>query len=119
MRYENLSDPQNDDGRERRALENAEYSIRRNKESDSIETDENNIQPRNQEELRISIVCAMTRDAGEELKKESRSIRQNNESDSMEINESDLQSWKQPRLRILTVRGMTMGAREELENAED
>jgi hypothetical protein len=90
----------------REELENASDSILRNNESDSIETDERDLQPRKQEEPIISTVHGMTIDAREELENASDSILRNNESDSIETDERDLQPRKQEEPRISTVRGM-------------
>jgi hypothetical protein len=77
------------DGREER--ENAEESILRNNDPDSIEIDERDSQPRKQEEPIISTFRGMTIDGREELQNAEDSILRNHQSDSMKTDERDLQ----------------------------
>jgi hypothetical protein len=75
----------------REEKENAEGSILRNNEPDSIKTYERHPQNLKHKEPIISTVRGMTIDGREELKNASCSILRNNESDSIEIDESELQ----------------------------
>jgi hypothetical protein len=77
------------DGREE--LKNAEDSILRNNEPDSIKTDERDLQPWKQEEPIISTVRGMTMDGREKLENAHGSILRNNEPDSIKTDERDLQ----------------------------
>jgi hypothetical protein len=61
-------------------LENAEDSILRNNEPDSIKTDERDLQELKQEKPIISTVCGMTMEAREESRNAEDSILRNNES---------------------------------------
>jgi hypothetical protein len=69
--------------------ENAEDSILRNNEHDSIETDERELQLWKQEEPRISTFRGMTIDGREELENAEDSILRNNEHDSIKTDERD------------------------------
>jgi hypothetical protein len=87
-------------------LQNAEDSILRNNESDSIETDERELQQLKQEEPIISTVRGLTMEAREEKENASDSILRNNEPDFIETDERELQQQKQEEPIISTVRGM-------------
>jgi hypothetical protein len=63
--------------------ENASDSICRNNESDSIETDERDLQELKQEELIISTARGMMIDGREELENAEDSILRNNDPDSI------------------------------------
>jgi hypothetical protein len=74
--------------------ENAFNPIHPNNELNSIEIDENDLQPLKQEESRISTVRGMTMKERDEREDVPVSIRRKNQSDSIETDESDSQPLK-------------------------
>jgi hypothetical protein len=97
--------------------ENAEDSIRFNRELDSNEIDESDLQLEKHDDPRISTLLGISMDSSDENENASDSIRFNRELDSNEIDESDSQRRKHDDPIISTLHGISMDSRDEPENA--